>query len=62
MTPKCTLTLGVAFVQELQMFKTLVGKVNKHQIRPLGHHWKGFEVSMLKVPSQCSFRHDFHEL
>ncbi len=30
MTPKCTPTLGVAFVWELRMFKTLVGRVNKH--------------------------------
>jgi hypothetical protein len=34
MTPKCIPTLGVAFVQELQMFKALVGKANKHQIGP----------------------------
>jgi len=26
MTPKCIPTLGVTLVQELQMFKTLVGK------------------------------------
>ncbi len=32
MTPKCTPILGVAFVQELQMFETLVGKTKKHQI------------------------------
>jgi hypothetical protein len=62
MTLKCTPTLGVALVRESRMFKTLVGKANKHQIGPLGHHWKGFEMSMLKVPSHCSFRHDLHEL
>jgi hypothetical protein len=38
MAPKCIPTLGVALVQELQMFKALFGKVNKHQIVPLGHH------------------------
>jgi hypothetical protein len=38
MTPKCTPTLGVAFVWELQMFKAFFGKENKHQIGPLGHH------------------------
>jgi len=27
-----------AFVQKFQMFRTLVGKINKHQIGPLGHH------------------------
>jgi len=30
MTPKCILTLRVALMWELQMFETLVGKVNKH--------------------------------
>jgi hypothetical protein len=44
MTPKCTLTLGIAHVQELQMSKTFVGEANKHQIGPLGHHWKGLET------------------
>jgi len=34
MTPKCTHTLGIAFVQELQIFIPLVEKGNKHQIRP----------------------------
>jgi hypothetical protein len=38
MIPKCAPTLGVAFVQELRMFRTLVGKINKHQIGPLGQH------------------------
>jgi hypothetical protein len=38
MTPKCNLILGVALVQKLQMFEALVGKVNKHQNEPLGHH------------------------
>jgi hypothetical protein len=32
MTPNCTFTLGVTLVQELRMFKALVGKVKKHQI------------------------------
>jgi len=32
LTPKCIRTLGVTFVQELQMFKALVGNVKKHQI------------------------------
>jgi len=38
MTPKCTPTLGIALVQELQMFSALVRKANKHQIEPLRHH------------------------
>jgi len=38
MTLKCTPTLGVAFVWELQMFKTLVGKEKRHQIGPPWHH------------------------
>jgi hypothetical protein len=38
MTPKCIPTLGVTLVWELRMFGTLVIKVNKHQIGPLGHH------------------------
>jgi hypothetical protein len=50
MTPKCTPILGIAFVQELRMFKALVGKENKHQIRPLRHHLKSFEVWRLNCP------------
>jgi hypothetical protein len=38
MTPKCTFILGVVFMRQLQMFRALVGKANKHQIEPLGHH------------------------
>jgi hypothetical protein len=34
MTPNYTPTLGVAFMWELRMFKTLVSKANKHQIEP----------------------------
>jgi hypothetical protein len=34
MIPKCTTTLGVAFMRELRMFRALVGKANKHQIGP----------------------------
>jgi hypothetical protein len=37
-TPKCTPTLGVALVWELEMFKALVGKANKDQIRPPRRH------------------------
>jgi hypothetical protein len=37
-TLKCTLILEVTFLQELQMFRTLVGKEKKHQIGPLRHH------------------------
>jgi hypothetical protein len=44
MTSKCTPTLGVTFVRELQMFKALVGKVKQHQIGPLKHHLKKFEA------------------
>jgi len=38
MIPKCTPTLGVAFVQEFQMFRALVEKANKHQIGPPKYH------------------------
>ncbi len=38
MSPKCTPTLEIALVRELQMFRALVGRVNKHQIGLLGHH------------------------
>jgi len=38
MTPKCIFTLGIAFMRKSRMFRTLVGKENKHQIGPLGHH------------------------
>ncbi len=37
MTPKCTITLGVAFLKKLWMFRALVGKVKKHQIEPPKH-------------------------
>ncbi len=62
MIPKCTPTLGIVLVWELQMFKALVGKEKKHQIGPLRYHQKGLEAQMLKVPSHCSFRYDLHEL
>ncbi len=42
--PKCILALGVAFMQESQIFKALVEKVNKHQIRPLKYHWKYLKI------------------
>jgi hypothetical protein len=29
---------------ESKMFKALVEKANKHQIKPLGYHCKGLEV------------------
>jgi hypothetical protein len=32
------------------MFKTLVEKVNKHQIGPLGHHWKVLKWKCPKCP------------
>jgi hypothetical protein len=44
MASKCTPILGVAFVQESQIFKALVEREKKHQIEPLGYHWKGLEV------------------
>jgi hypothetical protein len=50
MIPKCIPTLGITFVQELRMFRALVGKENKHQIRPLRHHLKGLEVWCLNCP------------
>ncbi len=62
MIPKCTLTLGVTFVWESQMFKTLVEKEKKYQIGPLGYHGKGLELQMPKVPSNYSFRSKMHEL
>jgi hypothetical protein len=34
LTPKCTPTSGVALMQELRMFRALVGKIKKHQIDP----------------------------
>jgi len=34
MIPKSALILGVVFAWKLQMFRVLVGKVNKHQIGP----------------------------
>jgi hypothetical protein len=38
MAPKYAPTLGVAFMQESQIFRTLVEKENKHQIgRPRYH-------------------------
>ncbi len=37
-TPKCTLTLGVALLRKLQMFRTFFGKANKHQIGPPWYH------------------------
>ncbi len=55
MTP----TLEIAFVWELRMFRALVGKEIKHQLRFLGHH---VEACMLTMPSHCSFKSDLHEL
>ncbi len=43
MTLKCTLTLGVALVWELRMFRALVGKANKH-LKLSIHHEKGLEA------------------
>jgi hypothetical protein len=53
---------GVTLVRESQMFRALVEKENKHQIRLLRYHWKDLEVKMPKVPSRCSFKIDVHEL
>jgi len=44
MIPKCIPTLGDALVQELRMYKALIGEEKKHQIAPLGHHKKGLEA------------------
>jgi hypothetical protein len=44
MIPKSIPTLGVTFVRELQMFKTLIEKQKKHQIGPSRHHYKGLEA------------------
>jgi hypothetical protein len=48
MTPKCTPTLGVAFVWEFWMFTALVGKANKHQIGLSWHHRKVLKLRCLK--------------
>jgi hypothetical protein len=44
MIPKCIPILGIAFVQETQIFKALVEKEKKHQIGPLRYHWKGLKM------------------
>jgi hypothetical protein len=44
MTPKCATTLGIAFMQEFEIFRALVERAYKHQIGPLGYHWKDFEM------------------
>jgi hypothetical protein len=43
-TPKCTPTMEITLVRESQMFRALVEKTNKHQIRPSKYHWKGLEI------------------
>jgi hypothetical protein len=48
MTLKCTPTLGITFVQDSWMFKTLVEKVNKHQIGPQDTITKVLECGCLK--------------
>ncbi len=55
-------TLGIALMRESQMFRTLIKKVKKYQMKPQGCHWRGFEMWMLKVLSHCPFRHEMHEL
>jgi hypothetical protein len=44
MIPKCIPTLGVTLVRELQMFRALIEKQNKHQIGLARHHYKGLET------------------
>jgi hypothetical protein len=51
MNPKCTPILRITLMGESQMFKTLVGKVNKHQIGPPRYHWKKvLKFRCLKCP------------
>jgi hypothetical protein len=47
MTPKCTPTLGITFMQESQMFKALVERENKRQMG-LGYHWNFLKCKCLK--------------
>jgi hypothetical protein len=42
--PSAIPILGVTFMWELWMFKTLFKKENKHQIGHLGNHYKGLEA------------------
>jgi hypothetical protein len=44
------------------MFKTLVEKARKHQIEPLGYHWKNLKVKMPKGLLHCLFKPNMHEL
>ncbi len=53
---------SVALMQESRMFKALIERANKHQIGPIGYHWKFLQVKIPKVPLYCSFRLEMHEL
>jgi hypothetical protein len=48
MTPKCTLTLGIAHVQESRIFKSLIKKANMHQFGPQDTIEKVFKCKYLK--------------
>jgi hypothetical protein len=50
MTPKCTHTLRVALVWELQMFRALIEKTKKHQIGPQDTIRKVLKRRCLKCP------------
>jgi hypothetical protein len=50
MTPISTSTLGVTLMQESQMFKALIEKVNKHQMGSLGIIIKVLKCKHLKCP------------
>jgi len=44
MTPKCTPILEIELVQDPGMFRALVKKETKCQIRPSGYHWKVLKI------------------
>jgi hypothetical protein len=48
MTPKCTPIVGIALVQESQMFRTLVEKTSKHKIKPSDTIGKVLKYKCLK--------------
>jgi hypothetical protein len=44
MTPKCTPTLVVTFMEESRIFRTLIEKEKKTPNWAFKYHWKGLEV------------------
>ncbi len=55
MIPKCIPTLGVTLVWESQIFRTLVGKENKHQIGAQDTIRKVLKRKCLKCPRIIHF-------